>query len=342
MISKYSKPSAGIWKSTTDILARDDELLRQQSEIAKVLHAGNERHDCPNCGGSDFEPAFTHRSIDYRCCKQCGHLTTRVSPPANYPYSESQDFGQIYSQQNLEQYLSRVSGIYQPKLSWLIEVLKEIDHRGDPLSLSWGELGSGAGYFVKAAQMAGIQSVQGYELDPKLIEQSLVALEPSMLVQSKSSIDALLRDSQYDIYVSWFVLEHVESLGAVWDALRLKPSGTYFAFSVPTFGFSTLLESSVQSHYARNLDSVFHTQMFTSESIEYGLQRAEMELVSEWVFGQDSVDLLRCILKEIEHSYSSDFLSSVKGKLEPLVDSLQGVFDKGHFADARHILAKRI
>ena len=98
----------------------------------------------------------------------------------------------------------------------------------------------------------------------------------------------------------------------------------------------------MQSHYARNLDSVFHTQMFTSESIEYGLQRAEMELVSEWVFGQDSVDLLRCILKEIEHSYSSEFLSSVKGKLEPLVDSLQGVFDKGHFADARHILAKRI
>ena len=55
--------------------------------------------------------------------------------------------------------------------------------------------------------------------------------------------------------------------------------------------------------------------MFTSESIEYGLQRAEMELVSEWVFGQDSVDLLRCILKEIEHSYSSEFLSSVKGNL---------------------------
>ena len=299
MISKFSKPSSGIWKSTTDILARDNELLRQQSDIAQVLHTGNERRDCPNCGGSDFEQAFIHRSIDYRHCKKCGHLTTKVSPPENYPYSESQDFGQIYAKQDLKQYLSRVNGIYQPKLSWALEVLREVQSDCDPLDLSWGELGSGAGYFIKAAQLAGIKSVQGYELDPKLIEQSLVALEPSMLVQSKSGIDQLLRDSQHDIYVSWFVLEHVESLASVWDALRLKPRGTYFAFSVPTFGFSTLLEGAVQSHYARNLDSVFHTQLFTSDSIEYGLQRAEMELVSEWVFGQDSVDLLRCILKEI-------------------------------------------
>ena len=208
-----------------------------------------------------------------------------------------------------------------------------------PRGLSWGELGSGAGYFLRACELEGLASAVGYEIDANLIEQSKGALEKSTIHRSEVSLAELVRTTRHDIYVSWFVLEHIDDLASVWRAFADKPTGTFFAFSVPTFGFSTVFESVVSSHYARNLDSVFHTQLFTNESIAHGLNAAGLDMVAEWVFGQDSADLFRCLLKGVEGNYNDEFLRSLRPQFEALADSIQSSIDHAHFADARHILA---
>lgn len=339
MYRRFSKPSADIWDATRRILRQDEDLLMKQRRTSEVLRTGPERRHCPNCAKNLLIPAFRHRGVPYSRCKECNHIATTIEPPTDYPYSASQDFTQIYNQLDLDAYNARCASIYQPKLEWILESFDRSKSNLRIRDMSWGELGAGAGYFMRACELEGLPSVVGYELDPNLINQSQSALQKHTIHHSELPLPELIRSTEHGIYTSWFVLEHLDDLSSVWQAFSEKPTGTIFAFSVPTFGLSTVLESVVPSHYARNLDSVFHTQIFTTQSIAHGLACAGMEIVSDWIFGQDATDLFRCLLKGAEKTYEAEFLDSLRPQFESLVDSIQSGIDHAHFSDARHVLA---
>ena len=134
------------------------------------------------------------------------------------------------------------------------------------------------------------------------------------------------------------MLEHLENVYQLFDIMTLKKRGTFFAFSVPTFGFSTIIESAFSDHCARNLDNVVHTQLYTYESINYAMENSGYEIIGEWIFGQDSQDLISFLKFKLDHVYK-EIKDEVYEKLNSLLNPVQCEIDKKRFADAIHILA---
>ncbi len=135
------------------------------------------------------------------------------------------------------------------------------------------------------------------------------------------------------------MLEHLDDPSGLIKTLRNKPTGTIFVFSVPTFGFATILESVFHDYAARNLDSVVHRQLYTDKSICYLLKQIDYEPISQWVFGQDTDDLVRILIKNISNYYDSKIINHIKYKLNNLIDPIQNSIDRELFSDSRHIIA---
>ena len=156
--------------------------------------------------------------------------------------------------------------------------------------------------------------------------------------QGKGDLHDTVVSDQADIYVAFFVLEHISDPHQFYKQLSLQPSNTIFIFSVPFFGLSCLLEGVFDKLYARNLDAVVHTQIYTEESIEYALNLAKYEKVGQWVFGQDAEDFSRFILDSLREKYPDDLLQEVSKNLLNIQDSFQHVLDLSHLSDQRHFI----
>ena len=137
------------------------------------------------------------------------------------------------------------------------------------------------------------------------------------------------------------MLEHIDELQLVWKKMREMPIKTIFVFSVPVFGFSCLLENSFVNQFGRNLGGDAHTQIFTDDSIEYAMELAGCEILSEWIFGQDISDLLRFINKDSSNNNKTKIHSTLNSRLNNLHDQIQALFDMCHLSDQRHFIATR-
>jgi len=218
-----------------------------------------------------------------------------------------------------------------------------LKHSRDSLiNARWLDLGCGGGYFLKALADVGAKRILGLEQDSRLVQMANEALGQKQVECYAGSLAQAVEDYEADIYTAFFVIEHVEKIHTFFSALGRCPSGTIFAFSVPTFGFTTLLESAFSDHFARQLDNVLHTQLYTDSSIRYGLQLAGYVPVAEWVFGQDALDFSRLLLLNLQHHYSTTMLQAASEDLARICDQLQAVLDQNHMADSRHVLAVKV
>jgi len=339
MLTEYSKPPTDVATHTARLVADNDELLARQRRIARGLSTAPRRNVCMLCEAPLRGAArFSHRGVSYCVCSHCGHIQCAVEPRQGYPYDE-QDFADIYRPVDASAYSARTERIYVPKLDWMLRAALALG-LDDLLERAWVELGSGAGHFVSAAHARGGRNVTGLEAEPALVEQAVAKLGSPLVHHFSGTLAEAVRKNPADVYVAWFVLEHCTELREFIDAMREKPSGTIFAFSVPAFGFAALLEGAFGEHYARSLDSVLHVQLFTDRSIEYAMRRSGYEIRAEWLFGQDADDLFRAIVARDGQNN--------KAALQPMLDGLtaalpgiQNAIDRARLSDSRHVLAVR-
>jgi len=170
-----------------------------------------------------------------------------------------------------------------------------------------------------------------------LVAQASAILGDGVTDHFSGSLGEAVRAYPAEVYAAWFVLEHCLETAALLDALRDRPRGTVFMFSVPTYGLATLLESACDGHYARSLDSVLHTQLFTDRSIEFAMTRAGYEIKAEWLFGQDADDLYRALIARGEQGASQAAIA----RLGDALSEIQGAVDRARLSDSRHVLAVR-
>jgi hypothetical protein len=339
MLTEYSKSPADVATHTAQLLANNDALLQRQRKIASGLSTEAPRKTCLLCESTLGDTAmFNHRGVSYCQCGQCGHIQCECEPQQGYPYSD-QDFTDIYPPLDESAYASRTERIYRPKLDWMLRASRAAG-LDDLLLRSWVELGSGAGHFVSAVCSAGGRQVAGLESEPMLVAQAAASLEAPLVQNFSGTLAEAVRHYSADIYVAWFVLEHCTVLPEFLDALRQKPPGTVFAFSVPVLGFATLLEAAFSDHYARSLDSVLHLQLFTDRSIEFAMERAGYGICAEWIFGQDADDLYRAIAAGFGRS-GTVALQPAFERLIAALPVIQSAIDQARLSDARHILAVR-
>lgn len=344
MRTRYSKSSEDIVPESRRFAREDDELLDQQQRSAQVLiEAGKPRSTCVLCETS-LGPAapFPHRDLSYLCCSVCGHIQTQLEPPPGYPSQTGNGlaFSDVYTALPPEAYLSRTQRVYTPKLDWALD---EMGHAGVPreeaLHRQWLELGAGAGYFVHALQQAGARSATGLEQSAELVRIANERLPDSPVVAHSGSLAEAVDQHSADVYVAFFVLEHLQDACELWRALSRCPEGTFLLLAVPVFGLATLVEGAVPNHAARSLDGSLHTQIYTDQSLSHACKTAGYELLAEWLFGQDAVDIKRMILKQLQPGYPPELLATIEERLADLQDPLQGAVDRCRLSDARHILA---
>jgi 2-polyprenyl-3-methyl-5-hydroxy-6-metoxy-1,4-benzoquinol methylase len=339
---KYSKPSGDIAKEVDDFRCRDHDILQRQKTLSIHLQTQDRRQSCLLCLNSiESGHSFIHRNVDYVKCAICGHVQTYCQSPEGYPNSiDGQGFETIYPKLTQNEYISRKDRIYKPKLDWILKALA--DNGIEPskaLQQKWMELGCGAGYFLHALKEHGAKNITGVDATPELVKIANEYLGEPIAKYNSDDMATLILSSDADIYVSFFVLEHLDNPQSVWEALMDKPKGTHFIFSVPMFGLSTILESRMDDYAARNLDSAVHTQLYTDKSIKFVLNKYGYTGLNQWVFGQDAVDFVRMIAVGLDEKYSDNIYDEVIESLNPLVDDFQHILDKAFLADARHIIA---
>lgn len=339
----FSKPSADVAKESREHFNQNDTLLERQTRLSAILNRCPDRSKCLICNHSLKESeVFNHRSTIYCKCSFCGHIQTKAQPPDSYPtgIEGGLKFNKIYSKLTNEEFESRKNRIYRPKLDWILSCHQKLGISNDEMKeLKWLELGCGAGYFLDALSDVCINRIKGLEEDIVLVETANEKLKDPVVQHYNKSLGEAVQEYDADIYAAFFVLEHIEYTKSFFESLRHKPKGTTFCFSAQMFGFGALLESGIDHFFARNLDSVVHTQLYTHDSIKYCLDYADYEVVAQWIFGQDSADLSRMLMTALKGRYSEKMLDFAENQIARIVDPFQGILDQNFFSDSAHFIA---
>lgn len=340
----YSKPLADISAMTQAEIANNETNLAIQRAGAAMLADRPDRAACLLCDAPlTAAEGFMHRGVGYRLCSGCGHVQSRARPPdSGFPPTT---FETVYPPLDRAAAEARVERVYRPKLDWALAQADLLNtDRAGLLARRWFEIGCGAGYFLKALTDAGAGHIGGTDHEARLAARAVEFLGRPVAKASPASFAETVRANPADIYVAWFVLEHIEAAGAAWRALRDCPPGTLFLFSVPMLGLATLLEGAVDGVAARNLDNAVHVQLYSERSLAHAMAIAGLEPVAEWLFGQDIEDLLRVLavrLADNPAAAAAPALGRMLGQLAQAADALQGAVDRARLCDARHILARR-
>lgn len=187
---------------------------------------------CPICQSTRNTPV----SPGVFCCAQCGICFNTSYAPARY--SEDYFIGE-YRAQYGKTYIEDFPGIYaaSQKRFAAIEKLLPAANTGE---LSLLEIGSALGFFLKAAQDAGVGKLLGIEISE--FAASYCRKEFNIPVIAQPFDEAEL-DGSFDVIAAWYFIEHsadpLSVLRKIFDHLK---KGGIFAFSAPSvFGPTFLL-----------------------------------------------------------------------------------------------------
>jgi 2-polyprenyl-3-methyl-5-hydroxy-6-metoxy-1,4-benzoquinol methylase len=333
----YSKSCKDVEKESLNRDKKDDILSKKQISESMDLLKFDRREECILCGNLLCGENFYHRNIPFIVCDTCNHIQTISNPFDDYPRT---NFSSVYLEKNVSDYQDRKTRVYKPKLDWIIDCLIEHNYSKDQIfRMRWTEMGAGAGYFLSALLDAGIQNIKGFDADKKLVQIARDYIPEKYIVPYEGKLSDAIDLFPSDVYAAFFVLEHISDSKNFFLQLKSLPRGTIFIFSVPVFGLSCLFENIFENNYARNLDCVLHTQLYTDKSINFAMKEAGFRIVAKWIFGQDAEDFIRFILKNLTHKFSPNLISQVQDELYMYQDSLQHCFDKSNLSDQRHIIA---
>ncbi len=345
MKTSYSKSIDEVLKERADLEAREDEILQRQQQLVEKVKSFPQRVNCILCNNKiEAAETFSHRGQEFLVCRTCGHIQTVTCPPEQFPSPDDTElsFSKIYPELSKEEFQDRRDRIYTPKLDWFFECAVESGiSKKSILERSWLDLGCGSGYLVSAVQEAGIANVQGAESDKILAERANVHLDNDPIKLWPGNLTDAVSESEASIFSAIFVLEHISDVNDLVQTLSKKPAGTLFFFSVPVFSFACVVDNVFENRFARVFDGAVHTQMFTEQSIDYMLDLGKMEKIGEWIFGSDVADLFGYMIKTARNNFQSGLFDEIESKLHKLIDPVQQVVDKAHFADSKHILAVR-
>jgi hypothetical protein len=81
-----------------------------------------------------------------------------------------------------------------------------------------------------------------------------------------------------------------------------------------------------------------HTHLYTKESLNFFAKKWNLEIVGEWWFGQDFLDMYRSILLSQKSYNKKKFTQFLDKNLFNYIDKLQNVLDKNMACSEAHII----
>lgn len=339
-------------KSFKDIIGMKQSFFKDNSAfMEKTLHYAEiytqqpVRQYCKICSNKlNSAPDFIKHKIPYGLCKVCGHLNGLHEDTDDfcaeiYTKNNGKEYAQNYNAADLTAFMNRRNAIHIPKAKFLLEALS---NEGEDLSsLSFADMGAGAGYFVSALHDLGFPETKGFEVGQAQVDLGNHVLQNKCLnLIELDEIVHLCRTYEADVMTFIGVFEHLQNPRAVLDAMRSNPKVRYFYFCVPMFSTTVFGEMVFPNVMPRQL-AIGHTHLFTRKSIDHFAQEFDLSPVAAWWFGTDMMDLYRSISVTLEGDQQTRaMVDAWKDEFEPVLDALQLSIDKDRRSSQVHMLMR--
>jgi SAM-dependent methyltransferase len=333
--SKFSKSSTDINFRAQNFIKSNIQEMGARLLLNSLYTQQPERIHCKVCksllaGGAWFK----NFGIRYIQCFHCGHLNGEHQDTSNFAnelYTDSTK--STYDTNYNSDFDLRVKQIYLPKVDFLIEGM---DQGINPVRLL--DFGCGAGHFLKAAQLRGIDCL-GLETNVELVAIGKSHVGENSIFKSNSYQDLVkaLEDFKPDVVSFIGVLEHLTDMDEVLEICKSQ-NVRYIYSSVPMFSLAAILQTLNESVFPRQL-SGGHTHLFTEKSLAMLLGKHGYSVKADWWFGTDFTDLKRILTLTLAGK-SFNLEKIMDSILTPLADDLQGVLDRHKSTSEVHSLSE--
>ncbi|MGJ4753224.1 class I SAM-dependent methyltransferase [Leptospira kmetyi] len=346
MYQQYGKPSAPLLLQKKSFIEENVKHLNNQRNIASIYIQQPIRKNCKNCDQKLSEKNdFVKDRIGYKICPNCTHLNganedTNEFCETAYSSDDGKNYAENYVSENIESYNYRVATIYVPKAEFLATSLRgELE---DPFRLEFLDFGAGSGYFVRALDSIGLKKVFGSEVSKAQVNlgNQMIGRELLRIHNLKNTAEVLSK-TKANVVSMIGVLEHLQDPRGAIEAIRNNDNVKYFYISVPLFSLSVYVEMISKNRFHRQLHGT-HTHLYTETSIAHLAEEFGFDIVSQWWFGTDMVDLYRNVYIDLEETGGSDSLRShYQNMMKSIIDAMQLEIDKKHYSSEVHVLFKK-
>jgi hypothetical protein len=345
---RYGKSSSALLNQKTSFFDENEILVKMQQQIASIYKKQSKRINCKNCDNKlEVSSAdFTKSGVDYVLCSHCHHLNgiyedTDEFCRAIYTADSGEEYAKNYKSENRDSFNYRTASLYLPKAEFLYTSL--LDNQSDPHDLEYFDFGAGSGYFVTALKKIGLKNVSGTDVSAFQVDLGNTMIGEKVLTLHNMKDSAkILGETKSQVVSMIGVLEHLQYPRKVLNELRNNNNVEYIYLSVPTFSLSVYLEIISPEVFHRQLQSG-HTHLYTEKSLSYLCKDFGFEIIAEWWFGTDIIDLYRHISVKLEQKGCSKRLKELWQKdFVSLIDSLQLEIDKMSLSSEVHLVLKKV
>lgn len=345
-IKRYGKDNSSLLSHKTSFFEDNQMHINKQKEMREVYLKQPRREKCKNCNTKFKDKVdFIKDSIEYIICEQCCHLNGAYEDTESfceqiYTIESGAKYAENYKEDDLFNYNQRTTDIYIPKAEFLLNILSSIDLKLNPYGLRYLDFGGGVGFFVSAMKKMGVSNIKGTDVSYSQVEYGNNMIGEKLLSTHtlEETINFIERVNT-DVISMIGVLEHLKTPRDVLKGIKNNKNIKYIYISLPLFSLSVFLEIISTEVFHRQL-SGGHTHLYTEESIKYFCKEFGFEIIGEWWFGTDVVDLFRHISVTLE-SESNSSRELFKHKFLPLINALQLEVDKKHFSSELHLVLKK-
>lgn len=330
-IIKFSKKSDDLVKIKRSLLIENKINLKNTLRINSLYNKQKKANKCIICNFKLESNDFTSHNVDYSFCRKCEHLNGKnfISKNFNkkiYTKNSGKEYSKIYS----KLYSNRLNKIYNPKVKFMKNSIKE--------KLKVLDIGCGAGHFIKSCEL---NQIKAEGVDPN---QTLISIGKKNLNKNKlycldfEKIIDKIYNTEANLISCIFVLEHLENPNEIFKAFK-KSKAKYFYFAVPLVSFSTFIENAFSKVYPRQLGGA-HTNLYSKKSLNYISKKYKLKTVSEWWFGSDFLDLYRSL--SLSFNYESKiFEKKFQEYFLKHINKFQAVLDQSSSSSEVHMILKK-
>ena len=328
---KYSKSSGFYLETKKDFFTKNSKLLKRIKKYNNIYSSQPLRKLCKLCKAKLLKKEdFTSHGVAYKFCPNCFHLNGNFEETEEFIKNlyllDGTEYSSNYTDEN---FLNRAQEIYVPKLNFLLESIKLENNQ-------LLDIGCGSGYFVYASIKEGYKA-KGIDVNKIMIEFG----NNQIFRETKQKpLIYVEEDAFYDFISETEAHEHLREIDLFFEAFK-ESKASYLLYSVPMFSLSAIIESVFKEVFPRQLGGA-HTHLFTESSIRQMHKILDVNIVSEWRFGTDIMDLYRSLRTLLENKKTSETMINLfhEGFFEE-VDMLQSVLDKNHFCSEIHCVVSK-
>jgi 2-polyprenyl-3-methyl-5-hydroxy-6-metoxy-1,4-benzoquinol methylase len=183
---------------------------------------------CPLCSKHSAKPVHTG-NINLLKCADCGIVFNSGFRAVSYDDNYFQD---DYRKQYGKTYIEDFDNIYRYSIKRLEVIDSLLNNNDKKCDLGVLDIGSAAGFFLKAARDRGFGRVTGIEISEYASEYCRREFNIDVV---NSSFEHASLDNYYDVITAWYFVEHNPDPGKVIGKIySLLNDNGIFAFSVPS------------------------------------------------------------------------------------------------------------